>query len=82
MKKSDKKSSDKEDKAIDIKLISDHGTLKQIILLLSYIKDAIRENKSFTINVNVATERKANLSLTVNDQQLPEYKAKQSITIN
>jgi len=82
-KKTDEKVQKKQDeKAITVNMISDHDTLKNIIMLIAYIRDAIKQNKATTIKVNVAQNKKASMTFSVNDEQLPEYKTKQLITIN
>jgi len=80
MKQSDKKIVDP--KEIDVRCISDHDTLKSIILLLSYIRSALKSKKPSTLTINVGQNRSANFSFSVNNEVIPEYFAKDSITIN
>ena len=65
-----------------IKLISDKETLVNIVLLLAFIRNAMKKNTPQNINLKINTKRPAKLSFSVNNEAVSDFFVKDSIIIN
>jgi hypothetical protein len=70
------------DKNIDIRVISDKDTLKNIIMLLAHIRYIIKSKKPTTIEINMNQHKTTDLYFSVNNQEVSNYIPKKTITIN
>lgn len=80
MKSKDSKIIDPKD--INIHIISERSTLKEIITLLAYIRSAINSGRKHNIMINIGHNKKTKFSFSVNDEEIPNYVVKDELTIN
>ena len=67
----------------DIKLVGDMSTIREIIILLSYIRNIIDEGRSQDIVVSVGKNIKTEaFGMDVNGMEIPDIKSKGLAVIN
>lgn len=67
----------------NIKMIGDQSTLCQIVLLLSYIRHAIRNNMQTDINVKIGKKiANGQLMFDVNGLEIPDMIVQDNVEIN
>lgn len=66
-----------------VKLIGDNTTICQIVLLLSYIRHAIRNNMQTDINVKIGKKiANSQLMFDVNGLEIPDMIVQDNVEIN
>ena len=69
--------------AADIRLIGDRTTMREIVLLLAYIRDILDEHRQADVMVHVGYNLKTDpLNFSVNNQEVPSLRAREQISIN
>lgn len=66
---------------IFVEVFSDHGTLVELTMLLSYIRDVINNNQSKTVTLNIGKNRKTSFKFAVNKMEVPELKCQDVVNI-
>lgn len=67
----------------EIKLVGDMSTIREIVILLSYIRNILDEGRSQDIVVSVGKNIKAEaFGMAVNNMEIPDIKSKDTATIN
>lgn len=67
----------------EIKLVGDLSTIREIVILLSYIRNILDEGRSQDIVVSVGKNIKTEgFGMAVNNMEIPDIKSKDTATIN
>ena len=67
----------------DVRIIGDSQAISQVVLLLAYIRHALRNNLHTKIEVEVGKDiANVDFAFDVNQQEIKDYITKESITIS
>ena len=67
----------------DVRIIGDSQAISQVVLLLAYIRHALRNNLHTTIEVEVGKDiANVDFAFDVNQQEIKDYITKESIIIS
>ena len=67
----------------DVRIIGDSQAISQVVLLLAYIRHALRNNLRTKIEVEVGKDiANVDFAFDVNQQEIKDYLTKESITIS
>lgn len=67
----------------DIRVIGDSKAISQVVLLLAYIRHALRNNLHTKIEVEVGKDiANVDFAFDVNQQEIQDYITKESVTIS
>ncbi len=89
--KKEKKSEDNEEDfqplksryASDITMVGDLSTIREVVILLSFIRNIIDEGREADISVKVGHNIKSgSFNFALNNQEVPDIRAREQISIN
>ena len=69
--------------ASDITMVGDLSTIREVVILLSFIRNIIDEGREADISVKVGHNIKSgSFNFALNNQEVPDIRAKEQISIN